>query len=139
MNKQEWLDRQTNIFLIEAKNPTHVITLNTHEIDAYQATVATIMEFERRLNRALFGRNWRKDNNKLDWVHNYERERSNAHSHSFVRIDKEMEKRFKSHVRRIWNGLTKSRDTKRRVFIDTYNYGAAVYSTKQATRISETA
>lgn len=139
MNKREWQERQANIVLIEGLEPTHVITLNTHTTNLYRVTVATVMEFERRLNRVLFGRNWRKHGKALKWVHNYETEKRNAHTHSFVRVDEGMEKQVKTNARKIWYALTNERDTKRRIWIDTYDKGAAVYSTKQATIIANIA
>jgi len=138
MNKQEWAERQQQIATIIKWQPTHAITFNTYQHLSKNDLERLLHAFERETNKIIWGNRSRDPWFRNRWVHYFEREKGNTHSHSFVCLHTEHELKFFQHARFIWrninNNLTNKRDVAQ-LWIDTYSDAAAVYGTKNISPI----
>ena len=107
-----------------------VVTLNTRIKNGTNRT-HRVREFERRLNQALFGKNWRANGKKIIWVPHYE-ETKQSHSHSVCKLCDGVDRQhFKQRARQIWAQVNRH-DKKAQIWIDTVSKPGAVaqYITK---------
>lgn len=139
--KQEWQDRQTNIALINSLQATHAVTFNTYQMLTYGKTLHMVHEFERRMNRQIFGTQSKQKTHRLTWIHNYELKSGNAHTHSVVKLGASEAKTFEKHARHIWHKIVKqgTQGTKAKLWIDDYKASVAVYNTKDGALVATTA
>ena len=90
-------------------------------------------EFERRLNKNLYGYKWRVKGNKIHWIHNIEHESNNTHSHSICKINNISDQKFKKQAYRIWHKLNfQLGNFNAQLYIDNFNKPTAIanYITK---------
>lgn len=90
-------------------------------------------EFERRLNKKLYGYKWRMKGNKIHWIHNIEHESNNTHSHSVCKINNIRHQKFKKQAYRIWHKLNfQLGNFNAQLYIDNFNKPTAIanYITK---------
>ena len=107
MTKQEWVQRQEDIQVIADYGFDYAVTFNTRKLIPQTHLREMVLEFERRLNRKLFGTNWRKTGTRLQWVHNYEHTSGNSHAHSVCKLCEGVDAtKFKGQARHIWEKLT---------------------------------
>lgn len=107
MTKQEWVQRQEDIQVIADYGFDYAVTFNTRKLIPQTHLREMVLEFERRLNRKLFGTNWRKTGTRLQWVHNYEHTSGNSHAHSVCKLCEGVDAtKFKRQARHIWGKLT---------------------------------
>ena len=107
-----------------------VVTLNTRIKNGTNRT-HRVWEFERRLNQALFGKNWRANQKHIIWIHNFE-ETKHSHSHSVCQLCDGLDRQyFETRARQIWAQVNRH-DTKAQIYIDTLSKPGAVaqYITK---------
>jgi hypothetical protein len=106
--KEEWLQKQQDIEAIKCSGATLVFTLNTRRFLNKSILSDLVLEFERRLNKKLFGKAWRYKNKKLGWWHRLEFQSNNSHSHSVCTVNYDITKtEVKRAARRIWVPLNK--------------------------------
>ena len=136
-------DRHILVEALEAFGWDYVFTFNTYQFVSEDNMALLLIEFEKRLNKRLFGRG---TNLTLQWVHFYEYDSGNAHAHSLVDVSSSGadKTKFKRHCRHIWAELTtlwltEKTHTKPTIYIDTgtRNSKAATanYISKQGTFI----
>ena len=107
-----------------------VVTLNTRIKNGTNRT-HRVWEFERRLNQALFGKNWRINQKHILWIHNFE-ETKHSHSHSVCQLCDGVDRQhFETRARQIWAQVNRH-DKKAQIYIDTLSKPGAVaqYITK---------
>ena len=106
--KELWMQRQQDIETIKRSGATLVFTLNTRRFLNNPILSDLVLEFERRLNKKLFGKAWRIKNKKLRWLHRLEFQSNNSHSHSVCTVNYDITKtEVKRAARRIWVPLNK--------------------------------
>ena len=106
--KELWMQRQQDIETIKRSGATLVFTLNTRRFLNKSILSDLVLEFERRLNKKLFGKAWRYKNKKLGWFHKLEFQSNNSHSHSVCTVNYGItETEVKSVARHIWVPLNK--------------------------------
>ena len=113
----------------------YVVTLNTRELIHYPTFKNFLVyEFERQLNKKLYGKDWRTKGTKIHWIHNYETKSNNTHSHSVCKLNGYIDvKKFKKQARHIWAKLNRSfGNLNSSLYIDTFSKPSAVahYITK---------
>ena len=107
------------------------ITLNTRVTLSRSVLQSKVHEFERRLNKKLIGKHWRKDKARIIWVHNYEHASGNSHSHSVCKLEGVEAQDFKRHARQIWAHLNKGNKQAQFWADKIHNsYATAAYITK---------
>ena len=140
-DKEKWQDRQSNIALINSLQPTHAVTFNTYLMLTYNETLKLVHEFERRMNRQIYGTQSKQKTHRLNWIHNFELKSGNAHMHSVVQLSASQADDFHKHARHIWYQIirTGTQGTKAQLWIDDYSAGVAVYITKDGAMVATTA
>ena len=134
--KEEWLQKQQDIEAIKLSGATLVFTLNTRRFLNKFILSDLVLEFERRLNKKLFGKAWRYKNKKLGWWHKLEFQSNNSHSHSVCNVNYGItETEVKRAARQIWVPLNKKMGNKNaQVWINAItklnDEAVAVYVTK---------
>lgn len=119
--KQDWLQRQEDINTIVACEFDYVFTFNTRQSLTFRQIRYRVREFEKRLNRQLFGKQWHQTGKQLGWIHNYEHSSGNTHSHSVVKLsDGVCATAMKRQARRIWKAVNKGK-SQAQLWIDTIN------------------
>ena len=112
----------------------YVITFNTRSFMHHLTFKNSLLyEFEKRLNKKLYGYKWRTKGNKIHWVHNIEHESNNTHSHSVCKINNIRHQKFKKQAYRIWHKLNfKLGNLNAQLYIDNFDKPTAVanYITK---------
>ena len=96
------------------KSLLKTFTLEDHRILCFVSDLSfvcihrdALIAVRRRLNRKLFGTNWRKTGTRLQWVHNYEHTSGNSHTHSVCKLCEGVDAtEFKRQARHIWGKLT---------------------------------
>jgi len=107
------------------------MTLNTREQLSRDCLQKRVHELERRLNKKIFGRNWRQKKKKINWIHNYEHSSGNSHSHSVCSFEGVEAVVVKRHARQIWANLNKGK-SQAQLWADTITNpnATAIYVTK---------
>jgi hypothetical protein len=107
------------------------ITLNTREQLSRSCLQKRVHEFERRLNKKIFGKNWRQRKKRINWIHNYEHTSGNSHSHSVCMLEGVEAKAVKRHARQVWANLNKGK-SQAQLWADTITNpnATAIYITK---------
>ena len=111
----------------------YVITLNIRNYMPLPSFKKLVYEFQRRLNKKLFGKNWRKICKEIIWLHNYELKSNNTHTHSVCNLNEYDDvTNFKRQARHIWAKLNNQNPNKQ-IYIDKFTKSGAVanYITKE--------
>ena len=112
----------------------YAVTFNTRTFMPKQTLEKYFLdEFERRLNKKLYGYKWRTKGNKIHWLHNVEHESNNTHSHSVCKINNIRHQKFKKQAFRIWHKLNfQSGNFNAQLYINNFDKPAAIanYITK---------
>ena len=113
----------------------YAVTFNTRTFMPKQTLEKYFLdEFERRLNKKLYGYKWRTKGSKIDWLHYVEHESNNTHSHSVCKISNNIRhQKFKKQAYRIWHKLNfKLGNLNAQLYIDNFDKPTAVanYITK---------
>ena len=118
MTKEQWEQHQENIQVLAGYKFDYVVTLNTRKLMSRSVLEKKVDEFERRLNRQLFGTNWRQTGKRLTWQHNFEFASGNSHSHSLCKLCEGVDgATFKGKIRHIWKKINKGR-SKAQLYVD---------------------
>lgn len=141
---EKWLDRQQDIAAINSLEPTHAVTFNTYLMLTCGKTLQLVREFERRMNRQIYGTQSKQKTHRLNWIHNFELKSGNAHMHSVVKLSDSEAIIFNTHARHIWHKVVKqgtqgTQGTKAKLWLDDYSAGVAVYITKGGAMVGTTA
>ena len=143
--KEEWLQKQQDIEAIKLSGATLVFTLNTRRFLNKFILSDLVLEFERRLNKKLFGKAWRYKNKRLGWWHELEFKPNNSHSHSVCTVNYGItETEVKRAARQIWVPLNRKMGNKNaQVWINAItklnDEAVAVYVTKGDVTLSASA
>jgi type IV secretory pathway VirD2 relaxase len=131
LTREQWKDWQQDIALVKALQASHSVTFNTYQLLNKSAVTALVDQFEQRINR-LLDKKLGTHGTKLEWLHFFQTEKTNAHMHSVVKQSAHEWDVFTQHARHIWRDIVKqgTQGTKAKLWLDDYNDGASVYNTR---------
>ena len=101
--QQQWQQLQDNINDFLQSSAGYIVTLNTRKTLRQADLAEIILNFERPLNRKIYGTKWQTKGTPLGWVHNLEHKNRKSHSHRILAINADVcATDVKRHSRHIW-------------------------------------
>jgi hypothetical protein len=112
MTKINWEDRKKYVDTINNIRAKYAVTFNLNRLVARGEAEKTVLEFEKRLNRNLFGHKHRQHEDRIIWCHFYEVESGNSHFHSVPIVLPKYEAEFEKQAKHIWAKLVNTETSK---------------------------
>ena len=123
---------------ITDQKPSHWVTFNFNRAETKDGSIKRLKEFNARLDRKLFGRNWAKKEDRPVWIWFMEHENSNLHWHSYVKLDWEHWDTFETHAEDIWTKIVEPGSLHIALYEQRLFDKARGYATKEWTDMSRT-
>ena len=99
---EKWQDRQMDIALIIASKPTYAYTFSTYRSLSRDVMGRLLGIYEERMNTFLAREKPTELMAPLKWIHAYEYESGNSHSHSVVNVPRRYRNRFVGYSVELW-------------------------------------